>query len=110
MTGSFFLSVLDYAKEREDKAFKHTFFESSRLLAGLNVLRPGQSQPLHDHAGQDKFYYVLEGTGLFTVGEQSQRCGPGTLVLAPAGIPHGVTNQDPARLCFLTVIAPWSQG
>jgi mannose-6-phosphate isomerase-like protein (cupin superfamily) len=33
----------------------------------------------------------------------------GTLVLAPAGIPHGAYNHGSARLVFLTAIAPGMQ-
>ena len=49
---------------------------------------------------------MLEGTGWFTVGDQTMPCGPGVLVLAPAGIDHGVKNAGPQRLVFLTTIAP----
>ncbi len=103
-----FLRVLDFAQERDDKAFKHTLLQSERLLAGLNVLRPGQQQSIHDHPEQDKFYYVVEGAGQFTVGDATQHCAAGMLVLAPAGVPHGVVNDGSARLVFLTVIAPFA--
>jgi quercetin dioxygenase-like cupin family protein len=104
---NYFVTPLDYAKERPDKPFKHTFLQSERLLTGLNCLAPGQAQHLHDHPDQDKFYFVLEGRGIFTVGAETQECGPGRLILAPAGILHGVANQSEARLSFLTVIAPF---
>ncbi|MCP4168509.1 MAG: cupin domain-containing protein [Chloroflexi bacterium] len=101
-----FITPLDHAQGRAEKPFKTTFFLSERLLVGLNTLLPGQAQPLHDHADQDKFYQVLAGEGLFTVGEESRSCGPGQLVLAPAGIVHGVQNEGTEPLSFLTVIAP----
>lgn len=101
-----FFNVLDHAEAHRDKPFKHTFFNSARMLVGLNVLAPEQSQPVHDHADQDKYYFVLEGSGQFTVGDETQTCGPGALVLAPAGVPHGVTNDGDQRLVFMTTIAP----
>ena len=101
-----FIPPLDYAKEQSQKPFKHTFLNTSRVLVGINVLAAGQEQPIHDHQDQDKFYFVLEGTGQFTVGDQTVPCGPGTLVLAPAGTDHGVKNSGPQRLVFLTTIAP----
>jgi mannose-6-phosphate isomerase-like protein (cupin superfamily) len=107
MTDTNFIRVLDYAQSRADKAFKYTFLQSDRLLVGLNCLLPGQGQHLHEHATQDKFYFVLEGTGEFTVGETTQHCSSGELILAPAGVPHGVENHGPERLSFLTVIAPF---
>lgn len=107
MTQANFIRPLDYAQNRPDKAFKYTFLESERMLVGLNCLLPGQHQHLHDHPTQDKFYLVLEGEGEFTVGESTQRCTRGELILAPAGVPHGVENHGPERLSFLTVIAPF---
>ncbi|MEM7532396.1 MAG: cupin domain-containing protein [Chloroflexota bacterium] len=104
---SYFIQPLDHAQAREDKAFKHTFFQSERLLTGLNCLTTGQAQHLHDHADQDKFYFVLAGEGVFTVGDEQQTCGIGSLVLAPAGIVHGVENQGDDMLTFITVIAPF---
>ena len=65
----YFVTPLDHAQSRAEKPFKHTFFQSDRLLAGLNCLLPGQKQPIHDHVDQDKFYYVVAGVGLFTVGD-----------------------------------------
>jgi quercetin dioxygenase-like cupin family protein len=104
----YFIQPLDYAQARPDKAHKHTFLQTPRLLTGLNSLAPGQSQAIHDHSDQDKFYLVLAGTGIFTVDTTTQECGPGVLILAPAGIHHGVENQSNELLSFLTVIAPWS--
>jgi len=60
------------------------------LLAGLNCFEPGQSQAVHAHAGADKFYLVLEGKARMQVGSEEAEAGPGTLVWAPAGVPHGV--------------------
>jgi quercetin dioxygenase-like cupin family protein len=107
MPTNYFIQPLDHARGRADKPYKATFLQSERLLVGLNCLLPGQSQALHDHPDQDKFYYVVEGQGLFTVDEQQQSCGPTTLILAPAGIPHGVENQSDQLLTFITVIAPF---
>ena len=90
-----------------DKFFKSTLAESPRLLLGLNCLEPGQTQAAHTHADQDKFYFVVEGEGEFTVGGEKDLAGQGVTVWAPAGMPHGVTNRGSARLVLLVGIAPW---
>ncbi len=90
-----------------DKQYKATLFESGRLMLGLNCLEPGQAQHAHTHEGQDKFYFVVEGEGEFEVGEARQTAGPGSVVWAPAGVPHGVENKGRARLVLLVGIAPW---
>ena len=89
-----------------DKFFKSTLFQSANLLLGLNCLEPGQTQSAHAHGDQDKFYFVLEGEGEFTVGDEKQNAGAGAVVWAPAGVDHGVTNAGAHRLVLLVGIAP----
>lgn len=75
-------------------------------MLGVNCLEPGQVQRVHTHDRQDKFYYVVEGEGTFTVGDEVQVAGPGTVVWAPAEAPHGVENQGEARLTLFMGMAP----
>lgn len=91
---------------REDKHFKATLFEGERLMVGVNCLEPGQAQPVHDHADADKVYIVMEGQGVFTVGGETRAAGPGEVVWASAGVPHGVENQAGERLTLIVGIAP----
>lgn len=107
MANELFIRPLDFAEARPEKAHKHTFLLTERILVGSNSLMRGQSQPMHDHPNQDKFYFVLEGRGVFTVGDTTQNCGPGEMILAPAGVEHGVVNEADDLLTFLTVIAPF---
>ncbi len=88
------------------KFYKTTLFDSPRLLVGLNCLEPGQMQAQHAHAGQDKFYLVLEGAGTFTIGSDRQEAGEGTVVWAPAGVEHGVENTGDRSLILLVGMAP----
>ncbi len=74
----------------DDRMRKLDCFRSPRLLVGLNCFAPGQSQPVHAHADADKFYFVVSGRATFTIGEHTREAVAGDLVLAPAGVPHGV--------------------
>jgi quercetin dioxygenase-like cupin family protein len=98
--------VVDHAGARPEKFYKTTLFRSDALMLGLNCLEPGQVQAPHDHADQDKFYYVVEGRGRFWVGEERVEAGPGELVWTPAGLVHGVANEGDVRLTLLVGIAP----
>jgi quercetin dioxygenase-like cupin family protein len=80
------------------------------LLLGLNCLSPGQTQATHTHADQDKFYIVVEGQGAFTVADATYQAGPGMVIWAPAGAPHGVTNRGDTRLVLLVGIPPAPGG
>jgi len=101
-----FLDYRDHVGSHPEKHFKTGLFQSERLLLGLNCLEPGQTQKLHDHTGQDKFYLVMEGEGEFTIGSVTRTCGPGWVAWAPAGVPHGVTNAGDRRLTVVVGIAP----
>jgi len=96
----------DHVGAKAEKFYKTTLFQAEHLMIGLNCLEPGQVQAVHDHADQDKFYYVIEGTGAFTVGEEISEVGPGHVVWAAAGVPHGVENKGNERLVILMGIAP----
>jgi quercetin dioxygenase-like cupin family protein len=96
----------EHASWRPDRMGKSTLFASASLLVGLNAFEPRQSHDLHAHAGQDKAYYVLEGDGLFLLDGRELRMKAGDLLVAPAGVPHGVRNTGDGRLLVLAVLAP----
>lgn len=90
----------------EEKMQKNVLFESPRLFYDLYCLLPGQSQKVHAHEGSDKVYYVLEGVGRFTVGDEEQDLPEGYVVMAPASEPHGVRNETSENLVLLVTMAP----
>lgn len=98
--------IEDHVGVAAEKFYKTTLFRSDTLLLGLNCLEPGQVQKAHDHADQDKFYYVVAGNGRFQLGDEQMFAGTGEVVWAPAGVIHGVTNESDSRLTLLVGIAP----
>lgn len=102
----FIKKLSDHTGSRPEKFYKTTLFRSDALLLGLNCLEPGQTQQPHEHDDQDKFYYVVAGRGRFWLGDEQVTAGAGEVVWAPAGLTHGVTNEDDQRLTLLVGIAP----
>jgi quercetin dioxygenase-like cupin family protein len=96
--------LFDRAAFRADAMTKIDCFRSAQLLVGLNCFEPGQAQAVHTHAGADKFYVVLSGKATFVVGAETISAAPGDLVLAPAGVAHGVPQAD-QRTVVLVCIA-----
>ena len=96
----------EHAVFRPDKMGKSTLFESERLLVGLNCFEPGQEHALHAHAGMDKLYVVVSGSGQFLLEGRELAMAPGQLLVAPEGIPHGIRNTGAERLVVLAVLAP----
>jgi len=90
----------------EEKMKKNSLFDSPHLFYDAYCLLPGQAQKVHAHEGSDKVYYVLRGTGRFTVGDEEEDLGEGHAVIARAGDPHGVRNETNENLVLLVAMAP----
>ena len=90
----------------EEKMKKNSLFDSPHLFYDVYSLLPGQAQKVHAHEGSDKVYYVLRGTGRFTVGDEEEDLGAGHAVIARTGIPHGVRNETDENLVLLVTMAP----
>ncbi len=62
--------------------------------------------PVHTHAREDEWSFVLEGRVGLLIGDDELEAGPGDLVLKPRGVPHAFWNatDEPAR--FLEIISP----
>ncbi|HEY0430940.1 MAG TPA: cupin domain-containing protein [Pyrinomonadaceae bacterium] len=103
---NYFLDWHDHAGSQPEKFYKTTLWQGERVMVGLNCLESGQTQKTHAHEGADKFYFVLEGHGKFVVGDEEREAAAGMLVVAPSGIPHGVSNNASERLSLLVTIAP----
>src|SRR5882762_5027807 len=103
---TYFVDWREHTGANSEKFYKTTLWQGEHVMMGMNCLEPHQSQSVHAHQGADKFYLVLAGRGRFTVGDEEREAVEGTLVIAPAGVPHGVTNTGDERLSLLVAIAP----
>jgi len=103
---SYFIDWLEHTGANPEKFYKTTLWQGQHVMTGLNCLEPNQSQSVHAHQGADKIYFVLAGQGRFTIGDEEREVVTGTLVIAPAGVLHGVTNTGGERLSLLVAIAP----
>ena len=101
----YFVTLAERAAFDPDRPAKSDLFSGAALFVGLNCFEPGQSQRLHAHAGADKFYLVVSGKARITVGATSRVAEAGTIVWAPADVPHGV-DEAIDRTVLLTAIAP----
>ena len=103
---NYFIDWREHAGEAAEKFFKTTLWQGEHVMVGLNCLEPNQTQGVHAHQGADKLYFVLEGVGKFKIGDEERSETAGALVIAPAGVVHGVTNESDQRLSILVAIAP----
>lgn len=62
--------------------------------------------PLHTHHNEDALWYVIEGEFGAQVGEETFHEGPGSVVLAPRGIPHTYWNPGDEPATYLEMAWP----
>jgi quercetin dioxygenase-like cupin family protein len=87
------------------KANKVVLSEAEHARTTLWCLKPGQHIHAHVHAG-DHVWVVLEGEGLFlSEGPGGLPVKAGSIVVAAAGIAHGIDNTGPTGLVFVSVSA-----
>ena len=98
--------LAEMARYQPDKMAKVDVASSKHLICGLNCFEPGQAQKAHAHKGADKLYYVVEGSGEFSVGAEKRTLSAGELLYVPEDLEHGVTNTGTGRLSVLIVITP----
>jgi len=101
----YFRDIAAASSFRSDAATKADLFRGESLFVGINCFEAGQAQRTHTHAGADKFYLVVSGRARLTVGDETREVGPGTVVWAPADVPHGVAEAL-ERTVLLVGIAP----
>jgi quercetin dioxygenase-like cupin family protein len=99
-------NVAARAEFSDAKMGKVSLASGQYLYAGMNCFLPGQEHRAHVHPDQDKLYYVLTGSGQAQVGEEVLDVAAGDLVLAPAGVLHGLKNTGTEPLSVLVVFGP----
>lgn len=101
-----FKHVSELARFAPDKMQKINLFETKNFFCDIYCLEPGQEQKIHAHREEDKLYFVLEGRGSFSIGDEVQELGEDRIVFAPAGSEHGVKNASDSRLMLLVFMTP----
>lgn len=78
---------------------------STRMAVGMSALPAGFRRTVHTHDSEEAAI-VVSGTGYAEVAEIRHCLEPGTLVLAPAGVPHVVASGEDGPLVMLWIYAP----
>jgi mannose-6-phosphate isomerase-like protein (cupin superfamily) len=66
----------------------------------------GAATTPHYHPRTEEIYYILEGTALMTIDDQTSPVGPGDAIAIPPGAMHTIRNTGPGSLKFLCCCAP----
>ncbi len=80
-------------------------YDTEHAQAMHITLQPGQSLKKHI-TPVDVFFYVLEGTGVVEIGNESRQAGADTVIDSPARVPHCWHNRSDGVLRVLVVKTP----
>jgi mannose-6-phosphate isomerase-like protein (cupin superfamily) len=78
---------------------------SENLAVTLVEMEPGGVQHIHVHA-PEQVYYILEGSGMMTVGDERRPVEAGDCVYFPSFARHGLENTGGATLRYLSGASP----
>lgn len=73
----------------------------AKITMGIYSLKPGEVHPLHYHDTAAEFYYVLAGSGAFTLGDKVVRGEPGVTLYMPPRTRHAVHNDGKEDLTMI---------
>ncbi|HEY6951370.1 MAG TPA: cupin domain-containing protein [Bacteroidota bacterium] len=71
---------------------------------------PGKSEERHVHRKARQFFYVLEGTATFDLGDRVLILHERDGIEVPPNIPHRLRNDSVVDLVFLVISSPKSHG
>lgn len=103
-----FRTITDAKRFSDEKYQKNSLFETPLTALDVYCLQPGQSQKLHNHKGNDKYYVIWEGRATVQIGQEVRELGPGEAALARPGIDHAISNQSGEPVVALVFQAPKS--
>lgn len=79
---------------------------NGRFFAFEAVEPPGGGPPLHTHASEEEFFFVLAGEMSFYVGGKVTRVRAGGTAFVPRGVPHCFKNCSNEESRVLVLFSP----
>ena len=70
------------------------------------TLPPGAAVTPHHHEVLEEIYYILEGSGVMTVGDEQREVGAGDAIYIPKNNRHTLTNTGAEPMRILLVCGP----
>jgi mannose-6-phosphate isomerase-like protein (cupin superfamily) len=74
---------------------------SKEISIQVTEVDPNEMQFLHSHE-QQQCYYIINGTGLMTIDDETAKVEAGDAVFIPSGSTHGIKNIGKNKLTYLT--------
>jgi quercetin dioxygenase-like cupin family protein len=78
---------------------------SGNLALGTQQVMVGTGIPIHRHLVMDEAFYILEGSGIFTLNDERRSFEKGATIFIPKNSWHGFANPD-HELLLLWLVSP----
>lgn len=101
------MEILDLKKLKKfyaDKAGRELLADKPEMRVALMCLKPGQEVTPHK-APLRLLMYVVEGRGIFTVGDETIEADEKTCILCEPSVPHGFRAGE-SPLVVMAVVTP----
>ncbi|KAF0217374.1 MAG: hypothetical protein FD174_3340 [Geobacteraceae bacterium] len=98
------LEVEKLKKFSDEKRHQETIWTDDNAKISLICMKPGQEIITHTHHG-NHIWMVMEGSGEFLSGKQSQTINVGQIVIVPAFEDHGIRNSSQENLVIASITA-----
>lgn len=73
------------------------------------TVNPGKKLEPHTHKDHEQIYYIIEGKGLLTIGDETRRVKPGDAIYIPPATSHEYNNDadEPTKIIMVDVVIPF---
>jgi mannose-6-phosphate isomerase-like protein (cupin superfamily) len=78
---------------------------AKHITTSMVEMRSGGKQHVHSHE-TEQCYFILEGQGLMTVGDETREITAGMSIFIPSNAPHGLVNTGQGELRYLSAGSP----
>jgi quercetin dioxygenase-like cupin family protein len=89
--------VNDLVMDRSEARFSEVF---------IVIIEPGKAPPMHRHQDTEQIFYVIEGSGLLSIGNDKPRempVGPGDVIRVPVGEWHSIKADPDTVLKYVAI-------
>jgi mannose-6-phosphate isomerase-like protein (cupin superfamily) len=100
------MNLNDIRQFDKSDILKKVPLDTGKLVFNAYFLEPRQLLRFHKHPATDELFYIVEGRGQFTVGNNQVMVDPGSAVYGPAGVNHGIVNSGTKEMVVVSVQGP----
>jgi mannose-6-phosphate isomerase-like protein (cupin superfamily) len=100
------LNAFEVKEFKKGERISKKAVDNENVSVHFHFYSTGSKVQLHKHADSIDIYYVIEGEGGVTIGNEEMVLRKGDILSIPRNTVHGVTNPCTKPLIMLDILAP----